>query len=407
MGYRLYGSLDCARVAQKNKASMSLVSLESQRMRRAFSSKNTQYKNLEVYVYSYLGFSKKLFIISDITHSLLFDFPSFIKYIVCTILSGTDGNILRHPRESVIYRTIFVDPSSKGNFTSIQSAIDSVPSNNNKWICIYIKAGIYREAVKISHDKPFIFLKGEGKWKTYIVWDNYGSIETSATFTSDADNIIVKSITFTNSYNRPFENSINPMRTAVAAKISGDKSSFYRCGFLGLQDTLWDVKGRHYFKLCSIQGAVDFIFGSGQSIYERCTISAIAGALNGFAGYITAQSRTSPSETNGFVFKDCNIVGNGKTFLGRAWRDYARVIFYNTTMSGIVVPQGWGSWVVSSGHEYQLTFAEYKCRGAGANIAGRVKWANNLSANELTRFTSMSYIDEEGWMSRQVFNMMD
>lgn len=170
------------------------------------------------------------------------------------------------------------------------------------------------------------------------------------------------------------------MRTAVAAKISGDKSSFYRCGFLGLQDTLWDVQGRHYFKLCSIQGAVDFIFGSGQSIYEvnktsvfctlywtilnkiqiwiwvlnslqRCTISVIAGVLDGLAGFITAQSRSSPYETNGFVFKDCKIIGHGKTFLGRAWRDYARVVFYNTTMSDVVVPEGWSPWVVASGHE--------------------------------------------------------
>ncbi|CAI9762780.1 unnamed protein product [Fraxinus pennsylvanica] len=328
--------------------------------------------------------------------------------VLFIVLSGTDAKFHRHPRrKSVVYRTIFVDPSGKGNFTSIQSAIDSVPSNNNKWICIYIKAGVYSEEVKISYDKPFIFLKGEGKWKTYVVSDNYGSIETSATFTSDADNIIVKSVTFINSYNNPSWSSGNPMRTAVAAKISGDKSSFYRCGFLGLQDTLWDVQGRHYFKLCSIQGAVDFIFGSGQSIYERCTISVIASVLNGITGFITAQSRKSPYETNGFVFKDCNIVGNGKTFLGRAWRDYSRVVFYNTTMSDVVVPEGWGPWVVPSGHEYQLTFAEYECRGVGANTAGRVKWANKLSVNELTQLTSMSFIDEEGWMSKQVFNMMD
>ncbi|KAI6680594.1 hypothetical protein NL676_034475 [Syzygium grande] len=40
---------------------------------------------------------------------------------------------------------IFVDPSGRlGNFTTIQSAIDSVPSNNRNWVCIYIKKGIYR-----------------------------------------------------------------------------------------------------------------------------------------------------------------------------------------------------------------------------------------------------------------------
>lgn len=71
-----------------------------------------------------------------------------------------------------------------------------------------------------------------------------------------------------NSYNYPPTGSGNPMRAAVAAMIEGDKSVFYRCEFVGLQDTLWDVQGRHYFKQCTIQGAVDFIFGSGQSLYE-------------------------------------------------------------------------------------------------------------------------------------------
>lgn len=59
----------------------------------------------------------------------------------------------------------------------------------------------------------------------------------------------------------------NPV-PAVAARIYGDKSSFYDCGFVGYQDTLWDVEGRHHFKNCFIEGAVDFIFGNGQSYYE-------------------------------------------------------------------------------------------------------------------------------------------
>ncbi|KAL0368602.1 UNVERIFIED_CONTAM: putative pectinesterase 29 [Sesamum calycinum] len=177
-----------------------------------------------------------------------------------------------------------------------------------------------------------------------------------------------------NSNNSPRKNN-NPMRPAVAAMIQGDKSAFHRCGFFGLQDTLWDEQGRHYFRHCSIQGAVDFIFGAGQSIYEgvncikpifliimyqvdefwydsfhKCTISVVARALNGVPGYITAQGRSHAQDTNGFVFKNCNIVGNGKTFLGRPWREYARVVFYNTSMSSIVVPQGWDAWF-SAGRE--------------------------------------------------------
>ena len=45
--------------------------------------------------------------------------------------------------------------------------------------------------------------------------------------------------------------------------IFGDRASFYGCGFYGVQDTLWDVEGRHYFKNCFIQDAVDdFKFGA-------------------------------------------------------------------------------------------------------------------------------------------------
>lgn len=60
------------------------------------------------------------------------------------------------------------------------------------------------------------------------------------------------------------------IKQAVAVTVYGDKSAFYNCDFLGLQDTLWDVEGRHHFKDCYIEGAIDFIFGSGQSIYEVC-----------------------------------------------------------------------------------------------------------------------------------------
>lgn len=52
------------------------------------------------------------------------------------------------------------------------------------------------EQVKIPYDKPRIYLKGGGKRKTYVVWSSHTSIETDATFISEADELVVKSITF-------------------------------------------------------------------------------------------------------------------------------------------------------------------------------------------------------------------
>lgn len=77
---------------------------------------------------------------------------------------------------------------------------------------------------------------------------------------------------------------------------------------------------------------------------QRCTISVSAGALNGLVGFITAQGRSNPADANGFVFKECNVIGTGKVFLGRPWRDFARVLYFNSTLSDVITPQGWDVW---------------------------------------------------------------
>ncbi|XLT14988.1 hypothetical protein HN51_060678 [Arachis hypogaea] len=189
----------------------------------------------------------------------------------------------------------------------------------------------------------------------------------------------------------------NPM-LIIAAMISGNKSYFYRVGFFGLQDTLWDNYGKHYYKFCTIEGAVDFIFGAGQSLFERCSINVIGRALGKwFVGYITAQARENPKDSNGFVFKNCNVSGNGSTFLGRPWRPYAKVLFYNTSMANIIQPAGWDLWD-SSQHENNIMFAEYGNFGPGSNTSKRVNWTTTLDLKTVDMMTNISFIDSEGWV---------
>nr|GMD24779.1 probable pectinesterase 29 [Ipomoea batatas] len=298
------------------------------------------------------------------------------------------------------YTTLLVDQSGWGGHQTIQSAIDSVPPFNQNWICIYVRAGTYMEKVTIPPEKSYIYLKGDGKRRTYIIWDGHDNIQT-ATFSTYADNIIVKSMTFVNSYNFPPEITTNPRRVAVAALVMGDNTAFYRCGFKSWQDTLWDVQGHHYFKRCTINGAVDFIFGNGQSIYEKCSIAVNAGTLDpGLVGFITAQGRDNPDDNSAFVFKNCRVFGTGKTFLGRPWRSYARVIFYNTFMDNVVVPEGWTSFF-GDDNAGKLSFAEYGCRGPGSDKSARVGWLTKMSRGELERFTSLSFVNNQGWLSRQ------
>jgi pectinesterase len=57
-------------------------------------------------------------------------------------------------------------------------------------------------------------------------------------------------------------------KPALSARIYDNKSAFYDCAFLGVQDTSWDASGGHHFSDCYIEGGVDLIYDVGQSFYK-------------------------------------------------------------------------------------------------------------------------------------------
>ncbi|KAI6684585.1 hypothetical protein NL676_030498 [Syzygium grande] len=296
--------------------------------------------------------------------------------------------------------TIYVDKSGSGNYSSVQEAINSVPDNNDQWIRIVIKPGTYNEKVNIPLAKKYIFLQGENHKTTHIRYGDARNARTAATFQLYADNFAASGITFQNSYNiKKGEINTTRITSAPAALIEGDKVSFNRCAFHGIQDTLADMKGRHYFERCFISGAIDFIWGNGQSVYEDCLVKTIANYI-GWDGYVTAQGREGANQPSGFVFKSGQVIGEGRTYLGRAWRQYSRVLFYETSMSNVVVPEGWSSWTFH-GHEDDINFAEVGCKGEGAGKSRRVKWMKHLSPQELEHLLSNRFINREGWIEAQ------
>ncbi|KAH9316415.1 hypothetical protein KI387_025042, partial [Taxus chinensis] len=132
------------------------------------------------------------------------------------------------------------------------------------WSLFVSNPGIYRERVTIPAEKPYIILSGHTANNTVITWnDNAGATGGTyfcATMTVLASDFVARFITIENSY--------GPGDQAVAIRISGDRSAFYSCRFIGFQDTVLDDNGRHYFKNCFIEGAADFICGDGRSVYE-------------------------------------------------------------------------------------------------------------------------------------------
>ncbi|KAK1317581.1 putative pectinesterase 29 [Acorus calamus] len=308
----------------------------------------------------------------------------------------------------VIAVTYVVDQSGAGQYKTIQDAINAVPDNNDKWYQIIVKPGLYREKVIIPNTKPNIYMVGDEKQFPSIEFDDHQNntqslasafnVDTfgSATFTVNADNFVAKNIKFKNTYN--LGEKPGHITQAVAVLVGGDKAAFYNCAFEGVQDTLCDFQGQHYFRDCYIKGGMDFIFGQAQSVYENCNLNAIGGSW-GNHGYVTAQGRGAATDENGFVFKWCNITADkdNTIYLGRAWRSFSRVVFYKSNFQASIAPHGWDAWNKPVDN---IVYAEEECYGPGSNKAGRVAWERKLSVKELYYYIN-DFNHGKSWLPQQ------
>lgn len=282
--------------------------------------------------------------------------------------------------------TATVAPDGTGMFKSIQEAINAAPQLTDPaapWT-IRIRPGIYHELIYVMREKRFIRLVGDDPAKTIITGKLYAGMlgqdgQPIGTFRTptlwiDADDFAVEGLTIAN--------DAGAVGQALALRVDGDRVAVRNCRLLGWQDTLLSNRGRHYFEHCTITGAVDFIFGGGTAYFEDCDLKCTGD------GFITAAS-TLPYDEHGFVFNHCRIRGANpavRTYLGRPWRAFAAVLFMNSEMTDVVLPDGWQNWEQPS-REKTSRFAEFNNHGPGSGPAGRVPWAATLSATEAQAIT--------------------
>jgi pectinesterase len=168
---------------------------------------------------------------------------------------------------------------------SVQAAVDAVDGPG--WT-IVVHPGTYREVVNIPAGTADLTLRGATRdpRDAVIVYDHangtqkpdgsgtYGTAG-SATFTSAAPGLTVHGLTIANDWLRADHPEITGTQ-AVAAYITGDRSSFSRVRLLAHQDTLFadttalTAFDRQYYRDCYIEGDVDFVFGRATAVFERC-----------------------------------------------------------------------------------------------------------------------------------------
>jgi pectinesterase len=304
--------------------------------------------------------------------------PELGQHIRSTPLTGAAA--LRQLANAV------VAADGSGEYPTVQAAVNAAPQNTSidrPWM-IFVRAGTYRELVYVQREKRFVQLVGEDPATTKITYDlqaNQLGPDGKPIGTFRTPTVVVDADDFT-AENLTFENSAGPVGQALALRVDGDRAVFRNSRFLGWQDTMFLNRGRHYFEDCYIEGHVDFIFGGATAFFERCHIHVLRN------GYITAAS-TPVEQPHGFVFANARITGEPgvATYLGRPWRDFARVTFLNSEMSDVVRPEGWHDW---DHPERQKTahFSEFGSSGPGAAAAKRMAWATPLTTADAAKLTA-------------------
>ncbi|NGO42741.1 pectinesterase family protein [Streptomyces ureilyticus] len=288
-------------------------------------------------------------------------------------------------------KTLYVDQRGQGDFTSVQAAVNAASGSG---YTLVIAPGTYRETVAVSSARTeMTWIGASGKARDVVIaYDNaagtpkpgggtYGT-SGSATTTVQADGFTARDITFANDWLRAEHPEITGTQ-AVAIKVQGDRSAFWRCRFLGHQDTLYadsmalGTFARQYFAHCYAEGDVDFVFGRATAVYEHCRFHTLARDVDFTPKGMVFAPSTAGANPYGYLAVKCRITSgaeDGAYKLARPWVPSSDT----TARPSLVVRDTWmGPGIdaavpytnMSSGFPWQdQRFAEYRNSGPGAEI---------------------------------------
>lgn len=237
-------------------------------------------------------------------------------------------------------KKIIVDINGKGDFISIQAAINSLTDSASTPRHLFIKNGIYRE--KLYIEKHNIILEGESRDKTVITEDiardewrcNHNDDWGVATLNLDGNDISLKNLTIANEYGFHYKEPrtvVCPSDTVSRQKVitnNGHQMALrsmrttrlkaINCRFRAYAgDTVspWNLAGgMFYFRDCIMEGGVDFYCPRGWAWAENCIFYANTGTAA-----IWHDGSTNPDYKT--ILKNCRFDGFEGFNLGRYHRD--------------------------------------------------------------------------------------
>jgi pectin methylesterase-like acyl-CoA thioesterase/pectate lyase len=283
-------------------------------------------------------------------------------------------------------------------FSTVQGAVDSLPSNNQERTIILIKEGNYVEHLRVN--TPMITLIGEDRDKVKIsFYDPVLSPEGGSM--SDRNAVYIKSgATGFSAENLTFENTYEYLgdgtksnESADALRVDADLSTFINVKLVGYQDTLCASDNRQYYYKSYILGNIDFIYGQAQALFDDTDI-VFRYNSNKNSGYVTAP-RTDASKQYGYIFNNSRIIAEAgasgsKYLLARPWGPDGAATFINTYMSKIINTENPYS-DMSGNLAENARFYEYFTYGAGFAINSNRPQISKNQAEEMLTTTFLGW----------------
>ncbi|KAI0778444.1 pectin lyase-like protein [Trametes elegans] len=259
-----------------------------------------------------------------------------------------------------------------GKYPSLSAALKDTSSS-----VYFIYSGTYTDTAIVT--RPNVKVYGQTNTpnsytgNTVTITNNIpaskaGSNDASGTVQVHAENVSLYNLNIANTYGKTVDQA-----QAIALSVQAGQFGAYGLKITGDQDTLLANVGAQYYANSWIEGAVDFIFGMRASVWiTRSVINTIG------SGCITASGRSS-DDGLWYVVDRSTVQGTGTAYLGRPWRDYARVVFQKSALGSNVPAAGWSIWNTGSPQTDHVTFAEYANTGPGA-AGARASFSTKLSA---------------------------
>ena len=299
--------------------------------------------------------------------------------------------------------TLVVDASGRGDFSTLQGALDFIPDFYEAGTVIRVLQGDYEEIVYVRN-KSNVTILGSGMDETHVHYANnevfnphpmtVKTNERAGTFPErraavsfdNCKDLVIKDICFETDLKGQAEGLL----------VNGDRILLERVHIIGDGDAL-QANGSVYMKDCVLDGGADTILGRGCVFAYRC-------ALRNSGGPFTWVRNFKP--VHGDVFVECTFesVGESPADYGRSRYNHgaiypdAEMVLIDCRIKNFI-PLGW-----SELGEPTVNMLEFNTRdidtGEPVDVSGRHPYSRQLSLPEdaalIEQFRTPSFV-LAGW----------